>query len=48
MLIEVRCLACGKLLGRIEGKAEIQCPRCKKLNKINTVETPRIVGEKQR
>lgn len=29
---EFRCSKCDKLLGKIEGKAEIVCPRCKKLN----------------
>lgn len=35
-LIEVRCHQCGKLIGKIEGKAEIKCPRCKKVNIVNT------------
>lgn len=29
---DFRCSQCKKLLGKIEGKAEIQCPRCKKMN----------------
>ncbi len=29
---EFRCSKCNKLLGKIEGKAEIVCPRCKELN----------------
>jgi phage FluMu protein Com len=29
---EFRCFKCNKLLGKIEGKAEIVCPRCKTLN----------------
>jgi len=33
---KVRCSKCGKLLGKIKGRAEIKCPRCKKINVINT------------
>jgi len=29
---DFRCTNCNKLLGKIEGKAEIQCPRCKEIN----------------
>lgn len=36
VLIEFRCRKCGKLLGKIEGKAEIKCPRCKQLNNADT------------
>lgn len=32
MLQECRCRECNKLLGRIEGRAEIMCTRCKVLN----------------
>lgn len=32
MLKEFRCSNCNKLLGMIEGKAEIVCTRCKVLN----------------
>jgi phage FluMu protein Com len=32
MLQEFRCSRCNKLLGKIEGKAEIVCTRCKTLN----------------
>jgi phage FluMu protein Com len=35
-LIEFRCERCGKKLAMVKGIAEIKCPRCKKLNKINT------------
>lgn len=31
-LIDFRCEKCNKLLGKINGTAEIVCPRCKKLN----------------
>lgn len=34
-LLEFRCAKCKKLLGRIDGTAEIKCPRCGALNKIN-------------
>jgi LSD1 subclass zinc finger protein len=27
-----RCSNCNKLLGMIEGKAEIKCPKCKTVN----------------
>lgn len=27
-MIDERCPKCNKLLGRIDGKAEIKCPRC--------------------
>lgn len=27
-----RCYNCNKLLGMIEGKVEIRCPRCKTMN----------------
>lgn len=36
MLHEIRCRGCGKLLGKIEGSAEIKCPRCGKMNIENT------------
>lgn len=29
---DFRCSQCNKLLGKIEGKAEIICPRCKTMN----------------
>lgn len=35
-LLEFRCIKCGKKLGMIKGIAEIKCPRCKKINTINT------------
>jgi len=35
-LIEFRCEKCGKKLAMVRGTAEIKCPRCKKLNRINT------------
>lgn len=34
-LKEVRCESCKKLLGKINGYAEIKCPKCGKLNVIN-------------
>lgn len=35
--MEIRCKHCGKLLAKVEGKAdiEIQCPRCKKVDTYN-------------
>lgn len=29
---EFRCVKCGKLLGKIDGNAEIKCPRCSTIN----------------
>lgn len=31
-LIELHCSSCNKMLGKISGKAEIKCPRCKTIN----------------
>jgi len=36
-LKEFRCPKCGKLLGKIYGKAEIKCPRCQETNTVDTV-----------
>ncbi|MFC0854740.1 zinc finger domain-containing protein [Halalkalibacter oceani] len=30
----MRCEQCNKLLGKLQGKAEIKCSRCGKINKI--------------
>jgi len=35
-LIEVRCPKCNKKLGMFDGKAEIKCPRCRTITKVNT------------
>lgn len=32
-LIEYRC-TCGRLLGRFNGRAEVKCPKCGKMNVI--------------
>ncbi|RDU35481.1 hypothetical protein DRW41_17220 [Neobacillus piezotolerans] len=32
----VHCMKCGKMLGKIEGKAEIKCTRCKTINAYHT------------
>lgn len=34
-LKEVRCESCNRLLGKLNGHAEIKCPKCGKLNVIN-------------
>lgn len=34
---ECRCPKCGKLLGKIEGKAELWCPRCKEKREYESV-----------
>lgn len=43
MLYEVRCIGikkngdrCGKVLGFVQGYAEIKCPVCKTINNIDT------------
>ncbi len=41
-LLEFRCAKCGKLLGKIDGGAEIKCPRCKDLN---IIKKPREIRE---
>lgn len=33
-LKEYRC-QCGRLLGRFDGRAEIKCPKCRKINVIS-------------
>lgn len=33
---DFRCSNCNRLLGKIEGRAEIKCPRCNTMN-IHTV-----------
>lgn len=35
-LLEFRCEKCGKLLGYIDGKAQIKCPRCGAMNTKDT------------
>lgn len=39
-LKEFRCSNCNKLLGKIDGRAEIVCPRCKILNEFNIMRKP--------
>jgi phage FluMu protein Com len=34
---DIRCVKCGKLLGKINGEYEIKCPRCKELNTKRSV-----------
>ena len=31
---EIRCEQCNKMLGKLDGKAEIKCPRCKFTNAL--------------
>jgi len=31
-VIPLRCSNCNKLLGMIDGRAEIKCPKCKTMN----------------
>ncbi len=28
-MVELRCRECGKLLGYVDGRVQIKCPRCK-------------------
>lgn len=46
MLQEFRCSGCNKLLGKIEGRAEIICTRCKVLNAFNVPDQLRMTPEK--
>lgn len=43
VLIDIRC-KCGKLLGKIDGKYELKCQRCKV---IQDGVTPKIVPPKR-
>ncbi|MNW43603.1 Mu-like prophage protein Com [compost metagenome] len=45
MLQEFRCSKCNKLLGKIEGRAEIICTRCKVLNEFNVPDSLRTAPE---
>ncbi len=33
-LIDARCSKCNRLLGKFNGQAEIKCPKCGKINRI--------------
>lgn len=35
-MIECRCIKCNKKLGTFHGQAEIKCPRCSAIVKIDT------------
>lgn len=39
---EFRCQKCNKLLGKIDGAAEIVCPRCKEVNITGTPQLGRL------
>lgn len=41
-MIDFRCGNCNKLLGRIEGRAEIKCPKCKTMNQLGYEKDVRI------
>ena len=32
---EFRCANCGRLLAKVNGDAEIKCPRCRSMNKYH-------------
>lgn len=32
----IRCSKCNKLLLKLEGKAEVKCPKCKHINTFDT------------
>ena len=40
-LIDMRCTNCNKLLAKIAGTVEIVCPRCKTMNKGETLDDPK-------
>lgn len=44
-MIDVRCTACNKLLGKIKGVYEIKCPRCGAMN-TNERESVKIEQDK--
>lgn len=49
-LTEFRCEQCRKLLGKIDGAAEIKCPRCRTMNfarKVREDSKPQI-GQRSR
>ena len=33
-LTDARCSKCNRLLGKLNGQAEIKCPKCGKINRI--------------
>lgn len=33
-LVDARCSKCNRLLGKFNGQAEIKCPKCGKINRI--------------
>lgn len=39
-MLEFKCKDCGKLLGYIDGIAEIKCPRCHALNRFENQREP--------
>lgn len=43
-LIDFRCSNCNKLLGKIEGMAEIKCPKCKRVNVTPKLFESYIIG----
>ena len=40
MLTDFRCTVCNKLLGKIDGEAQIKCPRCNTVNYANVSAAP--------
>lgn len=36
ILEEVRCPECGRLLGKLNGQAQIKCPKCKATVEVDT------------
>lgn len=36
VLEQVRCPACNRLLGNLNGQAQIKCPKCKALVEVDT------------
>lgn len=36
ILDEVRCPGCKRMLGKINGQAQIKCPKCKSMVEVDT------------
>lgn len=43
-LYEITCRRCGRLLGRLDGRAELKCPRCKLVTVYDTSEKTLIAS----
>ena len=43
-MYEITCRRCGRLLGRLDGRAELKCPRCKLVADYDTSEKTLIAS----